>query len=148
MEKEIIEYLPNYLNYGVKINTIENELISIDVRNKRLETSFRGHLINVYEWDEIQPILYPMSYLTKEIEVSGKVFIPIVEIGKIDGGYEFYKEHGKSFYFRKDKNILLAHLPKNLNMWPLKLVKKLYEWHFAVGIPEHLFINKAAICKP
>lgn len=62
-----VEYLAPYLPYGLKINTAEEELISIDVEHKLVETKSRGSLINIYELSEVKPILRPLSDLTDRI---------------------------------------------------------------------------------
>lgn len=64
MEKLELKHLAPYLPYGLKINTAENEMYLIDFKNKKIESLFRGHLINIYEWDEFKPILRPLSDLT------------------------------------------------------------------------------------
>lgn len=33
----------------------------IDFKNKKIECTFRGHLINIYEWDDVKPILKPFD---------------------------------------------------------------------------------------
>ena len=74
--KLTLKHLSPYLPYGLKVNTIQNELISIDVHHRQCESMFRGHLINIYEWDNLKPILRPLSDLTKEIEVGKPMFFP------------------------------------------------------------------------
>jgi len=57
--------LSAYLPYKLKLNTLENVAFSIDFESKIIESRFRGHLINIYKWDEIKPILRPMSDFDK-----------------------------------------------------------------------------------
>ena len=79
--KDIAQY---YLGTGLKINTTENELYSIDLKNKQMGCIFRGHLINIYEWDIVKPLLRSLDSLTKPITVKGynddKEFVPIYHL--------------------------------------------------------------------
>lgn len=61
MEHLKLEHLAPYLPYGLKINTIENELYLLDLDKNKAQSKYKGHLINIYEWDEIKPILRPLS---------------------------------------------------------------------------------------
>jgi len=84
-----LKHLSPYLPYGLKLNTLENEMYLIDYKNKKIESTFRGHLINIYEWDEIQPILSPMS----DIESSHSRFLE-----EMQGLGQTIEYHNGSFY--------------------------------------------------
>ena len=113
-----LKHITGYLPFGLKVNTIENELISIDLKNNKLESLFRGHLINIYDFDDFKPILRPLSDLTKEIEVNGEKFVPIFELSN----YTIQQtENGKSGL---EWNII--------STFPYRDIQKLYEWHFDI----------------
>lgn len=132
MEKLELHEIVGYLPYGLKLNTVKNEMYLIDFKNKKIESTFRGHLINIYEWDEIKPILRPLSDLTKFIKINGLNLLAISEIEK-----EF-----NSFYFSigsycgiiiRDKN------PRYSNIIEYQdIIQKLYSWHFDI----HNLINR------
>lgn len=81
---------------------------------------------------EFKPLLYPMSFLFKEIEVDGRKIIPINALKQLYGwDYLFSQLYGKKETF---------------NIYALKYasLQKLFEWNFDVFnlIPEGLALNK------
>jgi hypothetical protein len=102
----------------------------------------------------VKPILRPLSDLTKEIEVNGEKFVPIVELAKIaenrflktikilknESGYFLgfigVDEQRFSFaYFHKTKSFLLHSSIIRNSVYPanqLEMFNKLYEWHFDI----------------
>ena len=83
--------------------------------------------------DGCLPILHPLTDLTKPIEHNGEVFVPLSEIIEDD---------------RCDSNVHhLSRMILNLDMkelclnYPFWVVKKLIEWHFAVGLSEDDYID-------
>lgn len=158
-----IKYIAPYYPYGLKgiyTDTFGNEKIGT------LDMIYKTDYGFDFCMDEnAKPILHPLSDLTKEIEVNGERFVPIVEIGKILGydnlkkyevdgefeygwdenvcgdyqGYSFgWYEKGKCFavwYDHKEGN------PINTDC-NLDAINKLFEWHFNVfNLPEDLWID-------
>jgi hypothetical protein len=90
--KKIMPYVP----YKLKIWDSPDEesiniceLLSVD-RNGVYELKEINHN-DVYSvdpiiWANVKPILRPLSFLTKEIEVNGQLIVPIVELAKIEEG--------------------------------------------------------------
>ena len=78
--------------------------------------------------DEMKLILRPLSALTKEIEVDGKQFVPIIELAEW-----LLNEEPDNFDNLLSAKIWLSniffHDADNL---PYKLIKKLYEWHLDI----------------
>jgi len=79
------------------------------------------------EYNEIKPILHPLSDLTKEIEHNGEKFVPIewlnenksVRLIKVinTGRYEVFSENTGT---------------TNIRFWEYCIIEKLFEWHFDV----------------
>jgi len=146
MKKLTLEKLAPYLSHKIKFMspcdgpqeiTGMTDLSHVSYYDNETDAGDDIHI------EDVELILYPLEYLTKEIEVNGERFVPIDKINKLyaDGGLEFIihnevieeKNHTGSFF----------HL--NPNCYPYYIIKKLYEWHFAINIPEELYINKAII---
>lgn len=128
-----------------------------------------GQLGSGFKFNQIKPILYDLSMLTKEITHEGKTFIPIerlfdIETGinwsnsdyiKSDSGKDEYwvrsKEEGMSFYFGYNcENNYFYHIGsdgfKKLVKHQLEMFQKLFEWHFNIfGLDDSQYINKATL---
>lgn len=63
-----------------------------------------------------KPILRPLSYLTKEIEVNGEKFVPHIKLG----GRPNLKDYD------------IEYLSNHINDMSFGLIKQLIEWHFDV----------------
>lgn len=79
----------------------------------------------------VKPVLYPLDYLTKEIEHNGERFVPIdwFEIGDEDNNIEEF-DHGN---IKLIKNLGWAALDSSghdARMLPYAVVLKLFEWKF------------------
>jgi hypothetical protein len=143
---------------GVSVGT-ENEL--------QLEMLLPdGDLCFTYEIEikKCKLVLHDLSDLTKEIEVNGEKFVPLVELAKIihkntklvaysvmdnlgyygvlcDWGINFetnliYYQEIKSWYVNVNGKVCTQYDT-------LYLFEKLFEWHFNVyNLPEHLWIDK------
>ena len=72
-----IQHLSPYLPYGLKVRRkSSNREIIIDM--------YAYNIYDILQHTSIyKPILRPLSDLTKEIEVNGKKFVPIVELAKL-----------------------------------------------------------------
>jgi len=134
METLTIEKLAPYLPYKLQMygaSTVST-LIGLDNREgKQLTLEF---VLGIDYCDPIEfsPILRPLSDLTKEIEINGEKFVPKDKF-----------DHEMSFY--SDSVVLEMRDYKRINLLdhPLKILNKLFEWHFDVFglIPEGLAID-------
>lgn len=90
-------------------------------------------------FQEVKPILYDLSYLTKEIEHNGERFIPLHKILEV---YNFDLSKMDEEYILSFKESLIE-----VDM-SFKTAQMLLEWHFNVfNIPEGDYINKATLNK-
>ncbi len=153
IEKLELRFLAGYLPYGLKALGNCNYHTIIGFKN---ETYFiEGG--NNYAYGDIadfKPILRPLSDLTKEIEVNGSKFVPIVELVKIsDPFFRTVKDilskgvvHGIR-YFDETSNCIVFNYSRDTSSFTtfendlkttfitqkqLELFEKLYEWHFDV----------------
>jgi hypothetical protein len=101
--EEIVGYLPYGLKYYNEYSHkkgIEHILIELDTYGFLELTNYEAPALLTDT--HIKPILRPLSDLTKEIEVNGEKFVPMVEL-ETTFGYEYlnsyiYKNQG---YFNK-----------------------------------------------
>lgn len=139
MKKQLKDVLHYYLGTGLRINTIENELASIinNRGSKVVETIFRGHLINVYEWDEIRPHLRPLSSLTKEITVEGyNNGEPFVPFDDILGNSDLYRSEWILEEVTKGRQL------DRITELPFFVIELLLKWQFNVfNIDESQYIE-------
>ena len=86
MEKLELKYIAPYLPYKVEYESngeIET-LKSVDTGLKMVNFGWG----NAKKFEEIKPILRPLSGLTKKIEVNGERFIPIISLSRyVDNGH-------------------------------------------------------------
>jgi len=82
-----IEHLAPYAPYKLKLI---NGVVRVDLTAISLDspfvfiTTYLGSREEIMKHiDEVKPILRPLSDLTKEIEVNGEKFVPMVELAKI-----------------------------------------------------------------
>ncbi|WP_312394792.1 hypothetical protein [Chryseobacterium sp.] len=85
----------------------------------------------------MKPILYDLSYLTKEIEHNGEFFEPMEKMHKdwdCEAEIQFLYALSDDWASAEDK----------LQFAPYSIFQKLLAWHFNVfGLEENEFINKA-----
>jgi hypothetical protein len=138
-----LEHLAPYLPYNInlKINT------PIGYFDRKFEIDC-GHDFNLHlSQGNIKPILRPLSDITKEIEVNGEKFVPILELGKLyfptseleNGGVLIeelvYKNNEFKNYFQ-DYN----YTGDNVNRYyknigyseSVKIQRQLLKWHFDI----------------
>jgi hypothetical protein len=136
--KLTLEILAPYLPYGLKVRV---EDYKCDYVGREFD-----EVIGFHQWDKsgllwsvltdggakpsvekVKPILRPLSYLTKEIEVDGEKFIPI-EL--LDNYHNF-------------SNIRCGDIEADPTRYPFTIVQKLFEWKFDVFglIPQSLAID-------
>lgn len=113
------------LLYGVKVFD-EDALNSYKVV---LYDPAKGEIaIRHLENSELRPILFPLSCLTREITVNGKVFVPLIEIAKmlypelsgwaIVDGKAFTRDNGFPCYITPDQILCATYdIFDRLNEW-------------------------------
>ena len=128
--KHIAPYLPYELEYQRQIDeagTLINqkvEMVSLDIHVKRIIGGIK------MKYGLAKPILYPLDWLTKEIEHNGEKFVP---------EYWIDDKLGRSIDDVITDNRFVLELP-------YFVMQKLIEWHFNVfNLPEHLYIDKSTI---
>ncbi|MGK6342893.1 hypothetical protein ACMGDK_11675 [Chryseobacterium sp. DT-3] len=141
-KEEQLKIYAAYLPYGLLIETRTDEEI-------KTEGSYISKLIGIDQyglldefhntWEyEVRPILYDLSYLTKEIEHEGERFVPIEELYRAD------EEQHYSHCDLDDMKHFIRVLPTA--QIPYCFIQKLLEWHFNVfNLPPDQFINKATL---
>ena len=167
METQLtIKHLAAYLPYGLKaVNEIRNFTVEI----KGLQTDNDViHNLGKSPIKFIKPIIRPLSDLTKEIEVNGEKFVPIIYlakiqypnvdfqiienecVGRLNCGVvlEFYIEDEIPFYKEFHNNIFGQTKGNDFddmflaNIKPSEIREKLLEWHFNVfNLPENVFVD-------
>ena len=167
METQLtIKHLAAYLPYGLKaVNEIRNFTVEI----KGLQTDNDViHNLGKSPIKFIKPILRTLSDLTKEIEVNGEKFVPIIYlakiqypnvdfqiienecVGRLNCGVvlEFYIEDEIPFYKEFHNNIFGQTKGNDFddmflaNIKPSEIREKLLEWHFNLfDLPENLFVD-------
>jgi hypothetical protein len=94
--------------------------------------------------DDIQLILYPLSHLTKEIEVDCEKFFPWDKLADtlLDEEPESFDDVNSAKQW-----VETYFLGTNILNLPYKLVNKLFEWHFDVNslIEKGLAIDKTTL---
>lgn len=136
MNKLTLEHLAPYLPYGLKVQfdykridkIIEKRIATINLIDSvwdRCNINNGSISYDLIYFDEIKPILRPLSDLTKEIEVNGEKFVPI----------EVLKHRYDFIYSSLNKY--------NLDKWEFRVIQKLFQWHFDVFglIPQNLAID-------
>ena len=128
-----LKHLAPYLPYNLKVSKLH-------VMHTCLGIGSIDHILTTQK-EAYKPILRPLSDLTKEIEINGEKFVPIVELAKIaypDLVWEFdrtraiseWKKEPAYFFFQK--NSFFACLFNNAIPNQIVLFNKLFEWHFDV----------------
>lgn len=132
MEKIELKHLAPYLPYGLKarisIPFFDNktivEIVGLSENHAEL-VGIRKTATEHFEFNDIKPILRPLSDLTKEIEVNNEKFVPIEYLYKnidCDAEYDFIWVIEDDISSVSDK-IIFA---------PYSIMEKLFEWHFDV----------------
>ncbi len=127
----------------------------IETRYKRKIKGCVGDIIswsgnnNVFDL-EVKPVLYDLSYLTKEIEYEGKRFIPIeyFEITDDSDSYPIEHDHGNIKLIKDLESIAKNNSYHDIQFLPFEVVQRLISWKINVfGLKENEFINKATLNK-
>ncbi|WP_137906081.1 hypothetical protein [Chryseobacterium sp. 2VB] len=142
---ELLKIYSAYLPYDLLfIEGVTNAIYRLKTINKRTDgfvrVEFSNSKIAISDFIEdedgnkmnFKPIIYDLSYLTKEIEYKGKMIIPM--------NHFIFKSTQEAFEGLPEFN---EHL---VNYIKYDDVKQLLEWHFNVfGLPESEYINKATL---
>lgn len=167
-KEELIRIYSAYLPYGLRFQTVIGwekkietlESFDIDYLDGRLVLNSNPY----FEAKNVKPILYNLSYLTKEIEHEGEKIIPIVEILKKASvfdlsGCEFgINEEDETIYVDAyrygrlidailyDSNVFIMNKEEKYFPPQKDLNEMLLEFHINVfGLEEDQFINKATL---
>ena len=95
--KHLVSYLPYDLK-GIFLNSIIT--LSVNYFSKGTE---RGYDISAFLSNNIKPILFPLSSLTKEITINGETFVPIKNLFELHHCGMRLEERLKCFSFNKNK---------------------------------------------
>ena len=115
--KEWSAYLPYGLKFKTKrgldtLSTLSDELINCDFEEW-------------YSLNKVKPILYDLSWLTREITHEGETFIPLYKLQKIDKA--FILTFIETFGYEELK---------------VEVFELLLEWHFNVfSLPDELIVR-------
>lgn len=150
MDKITIKELAPYLPYGLKCiwNTETYELHGVLANDKCKLMDIYDDTIYGCGIKFIKPLLFPLSSLTKEIEVNGERFVPLKVLESMnDFGEHLYiqsstlsEDFGKLDWWIEDEGGFTFNEMMNV-------YNKLLEWHFDVfGLIERgLAIDKTTI---
>lgn len=162
MSKKLeLKHIAPYLPYGLKfrINILDQAIcdgVMVGLNNKEIEfEGVRKTITESFQYDLCLPILRPLSDLTKEIEVNGERFIPIMVLF---GGEDYRKYNYKIDVIEKPRlgkyiQISVEGLGDNIIQFALKNPinntlnyqnwQNIFEWHIDVFnlIPQNLAID-------
>lgn len=122
------EFLAMSLPYGVKIIDLywPSKLTGINGNEYHF-----GNNLTIEDAENVEPVLHPLSDLTKEIEYKGEKFNPSHKLGtEIRGGIEFYKPSN----FDLEINIESPNYSTQIDLYDgFLIIQKLIEWHFDIA---------------
>jgi len=84
-------------------------------------------------FNEVKPILRPLSDITKEIEHESEKFVPLSEITE--------DERCNSDIQHLSRMIINLKMNELVLNYPFWVVQKLVEWHFAVGLDKSEYVD-------
>ena len=135
-----LKHLAAYLPYNLRGFDIGNTVKTVHgIEGNEVKFEHTSIFIDVF-----LPVLHPISDLTKEIEINGKIIIPIVELAKLfhrsnypvtnylNSGYNGLSYHVEC-YVDNDKSRYMFYIINpdiEKNKW--EEVEKLLEWHFDI----------------
>lgn len=129
-----------YLPYELELKTDEGnkELVSVHIDDEVLGAMGSGGLdVQFYDLKSVKPILYDLSYLTKEIEHEGERFMSIRKIYEING-WEWNDD--------EVNEIDEIGICSDLDILTYATAQLLLSWHFNIfSLPESEYINKATL---
>lgn len=147
MEPLTINNLCGYLPYGLCF--MADEEWPYNLRGIRTNKIIAGIILGrsierAFTLEEIKPILFPLSDLTKPITINGETFVPIeyFEIGDdIDHDYPYEFNSGNIKFIQDLKTLAKYNISHDINFLPYAVVQKLFEWKFAINLPEGSWID-------
>lgn len=77
------KHIAPYLPYGIEFFDYKKAKIVFDTYSVMSTGEYNEYSLPYILKNQVKPILRPLSDLTKEIEVNGERFVPIVELAKI-----------------------------------------------------------------
>lgn len=121
-----LKHLAPYLPYRLK-GLAQNEFYSgeIETINSLCEDEIVTSA-DCITYGSFKPILIPLSYLTKEIEVNGEKFVPIEKLKERDSDIEFLGFYQSTFAFIIDEKAV------GIMAIPYYIIQQLIEWHFDI----------------
>ena len=152
--KEWSAYLPYGLICEVKDQgQIKTDTLSGVYDNKELV--FHNIVESHQGFESVKPILYDLSWLTREITHEGETFVPLLNLVDPDKSdwdkmecleFQAVPNIPQSQKWFKVKHLELGEViqinPFNLEVLPHKLFQKLIEWKFnAFNLPDELIVR-------
>ena len=149
-KEEQLKIYSAYLPYKLQvINAYQNIYTIYGITNKMYDNYGNVGLLTTNGWMDMddawenKPILYDMSYLTKEVEHEGERFMPVEKLMKMRS------VDPNSFCCEKRKQKAIEALLNDMRLTDrisIDMYNKLLEWHFNVfNLPESEYINKATL---
>lgn len=135
-----IKHLAGYLPYGLKVMDSENRIYEMSPFNGTIYSEDKITYRDVSLCLEFsKPILHPLSDLTKEIEVNGEKFVPLIELLRLSN-FDVSRMKTK-------EQLEFEQVFCNMDFISHKDAQKLYEWHFDIHnlIEQNLAIDKNTI---
>ncbi|WP_430827267.1 hypothetical protein [Chryseobacterium indologenes] len=155
-KEELLKIYSAYLPYGLEIGLSDEGIYNLDseypnehAHKTGIITEFtisngefgygefkvsEKYYFSFNELSEVKPVIYPLEYLTKEIEHEGRSVCFLMEIDKkhpFNCTYQEMAEHIKTM---------------NIDLMPFWLLKELLKYHFNVfNLLEDQYINKATL---
>lgn len=129
METLKLEHIAPYLPCGLLGKSITGNIFILDIASGTGGKGYTKRTIETFITDEYKLLLHPLSSLTKPIQHNGEEFVPI------DRLFLLYKPLTKTrLGLEKDIQLYTTQMSYDI-------IKKLFEWRFAVDIPSHLWID-------
>ena len=109
------EFLAMSLPYGVKIIDLywPSKLTGINGNEYHF-----GNNLTIEDAENVEPVLHPLSDLTKEIEHKGEKFVPNIIISDVYNNGDW---------------LLLFNPEISIDRMPFYIIQKLIEWHFDIA---------------
>ena len=136
MRKLELKYIFNYLFYELKlIDLLTKEFYILTIDDNMVSDEIS--VFDFIENDNFKPILHPLSDLTKEIEVNGEIFVPLIELTKpfCPGVFKSslrILSMDRSNYYEIGCKDYVHKFNKNIDRVEYSDIQKLLEWHFDI----------------
>ena len=128
-----LKHLAVYLPYGLK-GVATKEYMGIETMRGLTIDEITTDVDSI-DFDDWNPILRPLSDLSKEIEVNGERFVPIDIICEDYGCIEAsatMDDFGTYNIYDEDEKQIDIIMPDNIHLTSYGVVEKLFEWKFDV----------------